>query len=80
MTVGDWTPTDFAIVVPNGAPANFQFPPAAGNAGRIVAVRNIQGGTITFTANPPLNNGSISNNRGMLVMSDGTNWHVIGGF
>lgn len=81
MTEGMWTATDFAISIPLGALATFQFPaPGGANSGRIVAVRNNQGGTVTFTANAPLNNGSISNNRGMLVMSDGTRWYVIGGF
>lgn len=81
MTEDMWAATDFAISIPLGAPATFQFPaPGGANSGRIVAVRNNQGGTVTFTANAPLNNGSISNNRGMLVMSDGTRWYVIGGF
>lgn len=81
MTADMWTATDFAISIPNGAPASFQFPaPGGDNIGRIVAVRNNQGGLVTFTANAPLNNGAINNNRGMLVMSDGTKWYVIGGF
>ncbi|WP_260393568.1 hypothetical protein [Riemerella anatipestifer] len=79
ITEDEWAADDFAIVLTNGL-TNAALPKAALNKGRIISIRNASAGLITYTANAPKNNSTISLNRGHLIQSDGINWYVIGGF
>ncbi|MCO7354580.1 hypothetical protein [Riemerella anatipestifer] len=79
ITEDEWAADDFAIVLTNGL-TNAALPKAALNKGRIISIRNASAGLITYTANAPKNNSTISLNRGQLIQSDGINWYVIGGF
>jgi len=78
LIASDWTATDFTIRITGSG--DLELPNPGINEGRIIALRNGEGTNRTFTANPPLNNSFIGGNRGVLLQSDGTNWHVIGGF
>lgn len=78
LAVSDWTATDFTIRITGTG--NLELPNPATNSGRVICVRNGESTARTFTTNAPTGNSSISGNRGMMLQSDGTNWHVIGGF
>ena len=78
-----WANDDYLINVEISGIQNINLPIAAGNAGRTIAIRNSSaaagtGGSYTYTPNVPQNTSSLLQNRGHILVSDGTNWISIG--
>ncbi len=78
-----WTNDDYLINVEISSIQNINLPSASGNAGRTIAIRNSSaaagtGGSYTYTPNVPQNTTTLLQNRGHILVSDGTNWISIG--
>jgi len=79
LIAADWSANDFTIRF-TGTIGSLELPNPATNAGRIISLRNAESTGKAFSANAPLGNSTIGPYRGIIVQSDGTNWHIIGGF
>lgn len=70
----------FVATLGPGTNGNIKLPNPAGKEGKMIAISNYSGGLVTFIVNTPPANTTLSNNRGILLISDGEKWRSIGGF
>ena len=85
LTSSTWTSTDFGIFI-NGSPLQLiNLPDASANAGRILFVSNLTGGGVTWNqiGTPgqykPLKGVTMKGGDAVLVISDGSAWHILAG-
>jgi hypothetical protein len=85
LTSSTWTSTDFGIFI-NGSPLQLiNLPDASANAGRILFVSNLTGGGVTWNqiGTPgqykPLKGTTMKGGDAVLVISDGSAWHILAG-
>ncbi|MBB4806170.1 hypothetical protein HNP38_001442 [Chryseobacterium defluvii] len=85
LVAGTWQANDYNIVL-TGTTNNISLPDATTNSGRVISLTNQTGGTRTFVTGAgnvafrPLNVATIQGGRGLLMVSDGSVWQIIGGY
>ncbi|MBV7440889.1 hypothetical protein KRX57_05605 [Weeksellaceae bacterium TAE3-ERU29] len=78
ITLTEWAkPNTFALVQTTDADIKLPAPSAYKN--KIISVNNQYTTTVNYTNPAPVNKSSLYSGFGHLLMSDGTNWYIIGG-
>lgn len=78
ITAGQWK-TDGIFAFVQTSTETIKLPSPADFENKIISVNNQAKTLLNYAAPAPLNNSTLQGGKGHLLMSDGTNWYVIGG-